>query len=214
MSDTASKTARKKEIAAYKRQKILTAASSLFREKGLEGTTMRAIATKAGYSTGAPYAYFQSKEEIYADLLSTSLMHLTRAIKLAPNQAETNEQKIRQVFTAYYQYYQSHGEELQLGLYLFSSGEIKKRGFSKETNDQLNGRLLSLMGFMANYLHQLAGAPPDVAQSETLDAITYFTGTLMLHTTGRLDIMQVKDQEMIDRYLTQMLKRITKEKEK
>ncbi|MEP4191827.1 MAG: TetR/AcrR family transcriptional regulator, partial [Sneathiella sp.] len=155
MTKDSLKITRKKEVAAYKRQKILTAAAALFRTNGLEGTTMRAIAKAAGYSTGAPYAYYQSKEEIYADLLNSSLVNLTRAIKTASASASGHSDQIRQTFSAYFNYYHSHAEELQLGLYLFSSGEVKKRGFSDETNNQLNSRLLGLMGFMANSLHQL-----------------------------------------------------------
>ncbi|MEP3247614.1 MAG: TetR/AcrR family transcriptional regulator [Sneathiella sp.] len=211
MTKDSLKITRKKEVAAYKRQKILTAAAALFRTNGLEGTTMRAIAKAAGYSTGAPYAYYQSKEEIYADLLNSSLVNLTRAIKTASASASGHSDQIRQTFSAYFNYYHSHAEELQLGLYLFSSGEVKKRGFSDETNNQLNSRLLGLMGFMANSLHQLDGVNAVRAQAETLDAITYFTGTLLLSSTGRLDIMGADVQEMIDRYISQMLKRLEQE---
>ena len=202
------KSDRKKNVAAYKRQKILEAAADLFRENGLEGTTMRAIAKQAGYSTGAPYAYYQSKEEIYADLLGASLVNLTKAVKAASSADLSKTEVVRRVFAAYFTYYHSHAEELQLGLYLFSSGEVKKRGFSPETNDQLNGRLLGLMGYMANSLHALEAVDAVRAQTETVDAITYFTGVLLLFSTGRLDIMGAGPQEMIDRYISQMLERL------
>ncbi len=209
MTDNSLKSDRKKEVAAYKRQKILAAAAVLFRENGLEGTTMRAIARQAGYSTGAPYAYYQSKEEIYADLLGASLVNLTKAVKASNSVVDLSKTEVvRRVFAAYFTYYHTHAEELQLGLYLFSSGEVKKRGFSPETNDQLNGRLLSLLGFMANSLHKLEGVNAVNAQRETLDAVTYFTGALLLSSTGRLDIMGADPQEMIDRYISQMLERL------
>ncbi len=207
MTEKTLKSNRRKEVQAYKRQKILDAASGLFREKGLDGTTMRAIATAAGYSTGAPYAYFQSKEEIYSDLLNTSLANLTRAVKSATSISQLADQQIKNAFKTYFSYYHNHSEELQLGLYLFSSGEIKKRGFSSETNKQLNGKLHALMGFMANCLHQNSSISAAFAQRETLDAVTYFTGCLMLGSTGRLDTIGADPQEMIDRYIDQMLKR-------
>jgi AcrR family transcriptional regulator len=43
---------------------IIEAALSLFRESGYEATTMRAIARRAGVSTGNAYYYFGSKEEL------------------------------------------------------------------------------------------------------------------------------------------------------
>jgi len=46
------------------RTAITEAALRLFREKGYEATTMRAIAHEAGVSTGNAYYYFGSKEEL------------------------------------------------------------------------------------------------------------------------------------------------------
>jgi AcrR family transcriptional regulator len=46
------------------RTAIVAAALRLFREKGYEATTMRAIAREAGVATGNAYYYFSSKEEL------------------------------------------------------------------------------------------------------------------------------------------------------
>jgi AcrR family transcriptional regulator len=199
---------RKAEVQAYKRSKILSAAADLFRKNGLEGTTMRAIATAAGYSTGAPYAYFHSKEEIYAELLSTSLIQLTKHVKTQAQSAFSSDARVQAAFKGYFEYYKNNPFELQLGLYLFSSGEVKKQGFSAETNKYLNGKLMSLLGFMANCIHENSNASASDAQTETVDAISYFTGTLILKETGRIPLFGSDPQEMIDRYITLMLKRI------
>ena len=49
---------------ARTRSAIIDAALSLFREKGYEATTMRAIAAEAGVSVGNAYYYFASKEHL------------------------------------------------------------------------------------------------------------------------------------------------------
>ncbi|HEU4387636.1 MAG TPA: helix-turn-helix domain-containing protein, partial [Blastocatellia bacterium] len=46
------------------RAAILEAALELFRERGYEQTTMRAIAEKAGVALGNAYYYFHSKEHL------------------------------------------------------------------------------------------------------------------------------------------------------
>jgi AcrR family transcriptional regulator len=46
------------------RASIVEAALALFRDNGYEATTMRAIARRAGVSTGNAYYYFGSKEEL------------------------------------------------------------------------------------------------------------------------------------------------------
>jgi len=45
------------------RSKILKSALELFREKGFEKTTMRAIAKKGGVALGSAYYYFKTKDE-------------------------------------------------------------------------------------------------------------------------------------------------------
>ena len=52
------------------RAAIVTAALDLFRERGYEATTMRAIAIRAGVSTGNAYYYFGSKEELIQEFYS------------------------------------------------------------------------------------------------------------------------------------------------
>jgi AcrR family transcriptional regulator len=46
------------------RDAIVSAALELFRERGFEGTTMRAVADRAGVSVGNAYYYFSSKDEL------------------------------------------------------------------------------------------------------------------------------------------------------
>lgn len=46
------------------REAIVSAALDLFRERGFEGTTMRAVAERAGVSVGNAYYYFSSKDEL------------------------------------------------------------------------------------------------------------------------------------------------------
>ncbi|MGE5290538.1 MAG: TetR/AcrR family transcriptional regulator [Micromonosporaceae bacterium] len=58
--DARAKTSRAEQT----RTAIIDAALRMFREKGYEATTMRAIAREAGVATGNAYYYFGSKEEL------------------------------------------------------------------------------------------------------------------------------------------------------
>jgi AcrR family transcriptional regulator len=60
VGDDAAKTARGEET----RAKIVEAALGLFRERGYDDTTMRAVAERAGVSLGNAYYYFASKEHL------------------------------------------------------------------------------------------------------------------------------------------------------
>jgi AcrR family transcriptional regulator len=54
------------------RAAITEAALALFRDRGYEATTMRAIAERAGVSTGNAYYYFGSKEELIQEFYMRS----------------------------------------------------------------------------------------------------------------------------------------------
>lgn len=49
-------------------EKILTAASSLFSKKGYHETSMDDIVKESGFSKGAIYGYFDSKEDLFMEL--------------------------------------------------------------------------------------------------------------------------------------------------
>jgi AcrR family transcriptional regulator len=60
MAEAAGKTAKGEQTRAL----ILETALELFRERGYEETTMRAIAERAGVALGSAYYYFRSKEQL------------------------------------------------------------------------------------------------------------------------------------------------------
>jgi AcrR family transcriptional regulator len=51
------------------RAKLLAAASQLFTEQGFENTQLEEIAARAGYTRGAIYAHYASKEDLFLELL-------------------------------------------------------------------------------------------------------------------------------------------------
>ena len=65
------------------RQKVLEAARQLFAERGYEPATIRDIAKGAGMSTGAVFANFQDKAELFEAVLSTDMVKLAETMKAA-----------------------------------------------------------------------------------------------------------------------------------
>jgi AcrR family transcriptional regulator len=67
---------------ARTREHLLEAAARTFADKGFAGASVEEIAESAGYSTGALYANFESKEQLFIELLST---RRSRAIERRAN---------------------------------------------------------------------------------------------------------------------------------
>lgn len=57
------------ESRAATRQALLDAAAGVFAERGFAGASVEAIVAEAGYTRGAFYSNFQTKEELFAELL-------------------------------------------------------------------------------------------------------------------------------------------------
>jgi AcrR family transcriptional regulator len=93
------------------RQKVLEAARALFAERGYEPATIRDIAKGAGMSTGAVFANFQDKAELFEAVLTEDLAGLAETIKAAAAAESTLRGRILAALSAGY-----HGSLEQLPL--------------------------------------------------------------------------------------------------
>ena len=64
---------RRDESQAQTREALLVAAGRLFDERGFSATSITDIATEAGFTTGALYSNFSSKEDLFLSLLERQL---------------------------------------------------------------------------------------------------------------------------------------------
>src|SRR5580698_9408033 len=65
------------------REKIVSAAKMLFAERGYEGATIRDIAKAAGMSTGAVFASFTDKSDLFTEIAETEQAELHAAMRAA-----------------------------------------------------------------------------------------------------------------------------------
>jgi AcrR family transcriptional regulator len=68
------------EAKARTRQQLLDAAAQIFARKGYAGASVEEIAESAGFSTGALYSNFASKEELFLELMSARASHSITAV--------------------------------------------------------------------------------------------------------------------------------------
>jgi AcrR family transcriptional regulator len=65
----------REESRALTRQKLLAAAAKVFAEQGFGGSSIDRIVDEAGFSKGAFYSNFASKEEIFLQLVEGAALH-------------------------------------------------------------------------------------------------------------------------------------------
>ena len=89
------------------RAKVLAAARRLFSEQGYEGATIRDIAAEAGMSTGAVFANFTDKSDLFREIMITDMEALGDAMREGAVRGRTVEDALLKLFMAGYAFYKS-----------------------------------------------------------------------------------------------------------
>lgn len=101
------------------RAKVLAAARSLFSEQGYEGATIRDIAAAAGMSTGAVFANFSDKSDLFREIMITDMAALAGAMREAADEGNGVDDTLLRMFAAGYDFYKT---QLPLARAAFSVG--------------------------------------------------------------------------------------------
>ena len=219
---------RKKAVTDTRRELVLAAAREAFFELGLEGASLREIAKRAGYTPGALYSYFNSKEDVYAALLGESLERLNRCVALALAQATEGNQsgeksgrgvepepepgharmlaaaQLRASATAFFEFYRDNPRDLDLGFYLFQG--MQPRGLTPALNKQLNARLRDALAPTQSALLAM-GWTADDALTDTTALFAHTVGLLVVSHTGRMRMFRRTADELFARHLASLTQR-------
>lgn len=217
---------RKKAMTDTRRELVLAAARAAFFELGLEGASLREIAKRAGYTPGALYSYFSSKEDVYAALLGESLERLNLCVAqalaqategdqldeksgrgVAPEQARAHTQAVAQLrasATAFFEFYRDNPRDLDLGFYLFQG--MQPRGLTPALNKQLNARLRDALAPTQNALVAM-GWTADDALTDTTALFAHTVGLLVVSHTGRMRMFRRTADELFARHLASLTQR-------
>lgn len=98
-----------------RRQDILQAARLQLENEGYQGLNIRQVATRAGVSPGLVYAYFASKEELFATLYAERLQQFQQQVAaIDHSQVHSFEGFFSLLLKAYLPVYQQFGREYNL----------------------------------------------------------------------------------------------------
>lgn len=198
--------ARAQALADVRRELVLDAARSAFLELGMEKTSIREIAQRAGYTPGAIYSYFTSKEDVYGALLGESLLRLNEHVQKAAQGTQEGDTRLRAAAIAFFDFYQSNPRDLDLGFYLFQG--MKPRGLTPELNDELNARLLQSLKPAQDEMERMGMRAP-VALQEVTALFAHTVGILVLSHTGRIKMFKQASAKLFANYLDQLVQRAT-----
>lgn len=110
-SETPVKLTRRALAKQRTRERVLAAARRLFSERGYEGATIRDIAQAAGMSTGAVFASFVDKSELFEEILTADYEVIYAQMTQAARTAKTVDEALLGLFGVAYSF---HVEQLPL----------------------------------------------------------------------------------------------------
>jgi AcrR family transcriptional regulator len=200
---------RRQAVSDHKRALILDAAREVFAAEGLEGASVRAIATQAGYTPAALYFHFDSKEAIYAELLHSSLAALQQVVDKAAPWASAAEVKLHAAAMAFFRFYAENPRDLDLGFYLFRGG-MKPKGLGRERDELLNASLEAALRPIGDAAEAL-GATRREADLLIVDVFAHATGLLLLLHTGRIRMFGASALALMERYVHGLIGRLKEE---
>jgi len=200
------KDGRRQAVSQHKRSLILGAARSVFEAEGLEGASLRAIASRAGYTPAALYFHFDSKEAIYAEVLQASLAALLNFVDEAVSDAETPEARLNAAAMAFFSFYANNPRDLDLGFYLFRGG-IKPAGLGRERDERLNAALEAALLPVADAAEEL-GASKKEANIIMAETFAHATGLLLLLHTARIRMFGASAEALMRTYVQEIIDRL------
>src|SRR3989442_15134945 len=113
------------------RRKILEAARRMFVQQGYEGTTMRAIAAKIGYTPTAIYHHFKDKDALVAELAGLDFRALAQALQQTGSVADPLD-RLEKIGAAYVEFGLTHPMQYQ---FLFMTRRPKEGASGSMSRD-------------------------------------------------------------------------------
>ena len=191
-----------------RRALVLVAARSVFERLGIEGASIREIAKQAGYTPGAIYSYFESKEAIYGALLDESLERLNAAVDAAGVAGDSGlgpAELLEAKASAWFGFYAANPRDLDLGFYLVQG--MHPRGLTAELDEQLNDRLHDALQPCEAAL-QAMGLDAQEALRENTALFAHGVGLLLLQHTGRIRMFGQDASLLFENYLIALVERL------
>jgi AcrR family transcriptional regulator len=121
----------RQEQQARTRSRLMTAASKVFACKGMQDASIDEVAEEAGYTKGAFYANFRSKEELFLAMLDEQFEERIREVERAFASDETAPEQARHAAADFARATRAHPEKDRLFLE-FANHALRSDSFRQE----------------------------------------------------------------------------------
>lgn len=191
-------------MADARRGLVLDAARVAFSRLGLERTSMREIAKQAGYTVGALYAYFSSKQELLSALLEEMTGRLQAAVLTARPPKGQPDQLLLARGQAWLTFFISQPHDMELMLYLLAGkgNQRAQADIGRRVHSQIRQTLVPIGDTLL-----ALGATPGQLDGELEALLAQGVGLLMAQDTNKLQAPEQSPEALFSRYLQDLRNR-------
>jgi AcrR family transcriptional regulator len=178
-----SKLKRQQLLADARRDLVIRAVRAAVTEGGLEGASIRDIARRAGYTPGALYAYFPSKQALFAAVLGSTLAGAQLAAQQAKLSKGGGGTMLHARAHAWFAYFLAHPSDAGLVLHLLAS-DGRSASQTALVRQLLDDVQLSLAPVAAAL--EVVGCPVEELPGEMAALLSLALGVLLVRDSRRL----------------------------
>ncbi len=165
------KKSRRERERLARRREILEAARNVFAARGYEGATLDEVAREAEFAKGTLYSYFDSKADLFAELVGYEFDNILGQAKEALEHEEEPAAAARAVIGVFLEFFESRADFFRAALAYRETGKPKEI-------EKFRGLIMKRVGELGDLLGARFAAGIDEGSFKEYDA--RFLGFLLL----------------------------------
>jgi AcrR family transcriptional regulator len=159
------------------RERILDAARTLLSERGLEGTTVKAICDTAGVRAGSFYNLFESKEEVLLAVMRQAIQAVD------PNPDNTGGEHVADLVEAYIRFVQDQPVMARVYLVIAITGSLTDESIAQRISKHQHDRLTRVRAALRTARTDLTDEEVDARAEAMVAALNGYTMQALLDHT-------------------------------
>jgi AcrR family transcriptional regulator len=176
-------------------QRLLDAAAKVIARKGLDGTSVEDIAETAGYSRGAFYSNFSSKEDLFIELLRRHHVQVTAELSVLRGSALPMEHIEARVIDFYSHLYRDN--ECFINWAEARLLAVRDARFRAKLNALLTEKREQIADFIQYFYERVGIAPPLPPQTMALGFMSLAEGVKLSMLSSPADVSSATAESVL-----------------
>jgi AcrR family transcriptional regulator len=192
---------RQRVLAEARRDLVLQAVRAAISEGGLESASIREIAARAGYTPGALYAYFSSKQALLAAVLKETIEGANAAAAQAKLPKSGGVTALHARANAWLAHFTARPGEVGVVLHLLAAdgAGVGQAALVRQLTEDLQKSLDPIAQEL-----DLMGCPPSLLKAEVTGLLAMALGVLLMRDSRRMSAFNAATLEAFTRYLDRL----------